>query len=227
MSHGYLDEAIQRTRRRNARLLLESELPSHLRTLVRPKPPQVPVWSQALKAVSLWTGTPHLEAGANGLILQGGTGRGKTKLLATLMFYLADVAGFSSLYLQMSRLDDEIRASWSNPPREGARSAFDIAEQALERDVIVIDDLGAESDDPKSPAIKLAREMIDLASCTEKKMLLATNLDDQGVYLRLGKDAREYSRRASWPRLVFDKNVPDYRRINDAKRDEGKAVPGA
>lgn len=195
-----------RTRKRNARLLLEAELPECLQTTKRPFPEQVAFWAKGMRFVDSWAKQKR----SDGIILQGGTGRGKSELAALMLFMLADLHGVDSLYLNARDVAIELKGSYER--QDGARSEYQILELAKARDVVCFDDAGGEGNQNEALHVKaLVRALIDLCAVSNKLFIMTANLKDEGLAALLG-DEREQSRRAPWTRVIFPDAIPDYRR---------------
>lgn len=199
-------DAQNRVAKRHARLILEAEMPECLQTTKRPFPEQVALWSKGMRFVDTWAKQKR----SDGIILQGGTGRGKSELASLMLFMLADLHGVDSLYLNARDLDVELKGSYER--QDGARSEYQILELAKSRQVICFDDAGGEGNENEKLHVKsLCRALIDLAAATNKLFIMTANLKDDGLATLLG-DEREESRRAPWTRLIFKDEIPDYRR---------------
>ena len=93
---------------------------------------------QVMRTVSTYARTyPALEK--PGLLFTGGTGVGKTHL-AVAAFRALIARGFEGLYFDYQTLIERIRKSWN---REAGQSDRDAYENAMECDILLIDDLGA------------------------------------------------------------------------------------
>lgn len=200
-------DAELRSRKRNARLILEAELPEGLRVTKRPFPEQAALWAKGLKFCDQWA----RQGGSQGLLIQGSVGRGKSELASLLLFMLADLHGKSSLWINAREIGLELRASYERTG-EG-RSEWQILAMARERDVICWDDYAAEGGPGSAEHVKdLFKGTVDIATSTPKLIIVTTNLGDESL-AKHSHDPREQSRRAPWEHIVFpDLSVPDYRK---------------
>lgn len=204
---NYLERAQRRFNRANALAILDEELPRDLRGPSRPHPAQVEQWRQAIACFQLWNAG---SLDARGVQLVGAVGRGKSRLMATLLYMAADRWGRPALYINAAAIDAELRATYSQRPDENARSEHALLELALERDVIAVDDAGASKGEHVA---RLTRALIDLAAANGKFLILTSNQTDADLAANLGGDQREQSRRAALERIVFlPSSIPDYRR---------------
>ena len=199
-------EAQTRAKKREARLILEAELPERLQVTKKPYPEQQALWLQGMRFVDSWA----KQGGSTGLLIQGGVGRGKTELLALMLFMLADLYGKTALFINCREIGLELRESYDRTG-EG-RSEWKILEQARKRDIVALDDVGSEGGPGSAEHVKeLTKGLIDLCSASPKLFIATGNLNDESL-AKLLHDPRADSRRAPWERLVFTDTIPDYRK---------------
>lgn len=193
-------------RKLDARKILLEELPEGLRGTKQAFVEQRPYWDRGMAFVINWA----KRGGPAGLILQGGVGRGKTELGVLMMFFLADMHGKESLYINSRDVGVELRGAYEKVPDMRHEAA--IVKLAKERSCIMWDDVGGEGNDNEALHVKaLLKLLIDVAVTSPKLFIMTANLDDAGLKTHL-KDDREESRRAPWERIIFPKTLPDFRK---------------
>lgn len=111
------------------------------------------------------------------LLLLGGTGAGKTTATAWLA---AEVGGSRPGLVRAGELE------------RAGRYDRELAGWILDRTLLVVDDLGVEYQDSKGAFRSLLDELIDVAYSHRRKMVITSNLDEQGIADRVG--ARIWSR---------------------------------
>lgn len=209
----YLARAELKFSRARALALLDEQLPEDLGGPCRPREQQAGQWKQALEALKLWHA--HYTAGpkvAGGVILMGAVGRGKSRLMATLLFMAADLWGMPALYLNCKTIDAELRATFTHNPPEDARTEHQLLRLAAERPIIALDDAGATKGEHVA---RLMQNLLDLAAASNKFVVLTTNQTEADLAVALGNDQREQSRRAAFEKILFlPSQVPDFRRTH-------------
>lgn len=128
------------------------------------------------------------------LVLLGGTGCGKTTASAWLA---ADVGGSRPGLVRAGELE------------RAGRYDRELAAWILDRTLLVVDDLGVEYQDGRGAFRSLLDELIDVAYSHRRKMVITSNLDEQGIADRVG--ARIWSRFAVSAEIVHCGSV-DLRR---------------
>ena len=123
------------------------------------------------------------------LLLQGGTGLGKTYLSACIARVVAD-KGCSVCYESASAaLDSFERAKFSRDTEEGEAAALR-AKRMQECDLMILDDLGTEMSTPMAQSALYT--LINTRLVNGKKMIISTNLEDEELQRRY--TAQIYSR---------------------------------
>ena len=123
------------------------------------------------------------------LLLQGGTGLGKTYLSACIARVVAD-KGCSVCYESASAaLDCYERAKFSRDTEEGEAAAVR-TKRMQECDLMILDDLGTEMSTPMAQSALYT--LINTRLVNGKKMIISTNLNDEELQRRY--TAQIYSR---------------------------------
>lgn len=107
-----------------------------------------------------------------GLLLTGPTGTGKTHLCVAVMKVLLS-RGFECVFFDFNTLIQQIRSSWDPASKASNRDAY---EQAMESEILVLDDLGAHR---TLDWVQDVLTSVITHRCNQKKPLIATtNLPD-------------------------------------------------
>jgi DNA replication protein DnaC len=119
-----------------------------------------------------------------GLLFMGVPGVGKTHLAVAVLKVLAE-RGFEALFLDYQTLLDRIRQGYDKASGASAREAY---EEALDTDVVLLDDLGAHR--VTDWALDTVTAIINHRYNARKATLVTTNLPDEAVGDKLAeKDA--------------------------------------
>ena len=200
---------------------LEDELPADLLQLRRPTMLQSKLFHGAMRELRAWSEGVNVDSvdektrmlpTHGGVVLAGPVGRGKSLLLSTLLHYAVDELELPATYLNTGFIDRAVRSGWSNRHPEH-EDEFDIMDRVRSAKVIAIDDVGGETG---QHVVKFIRQVIDLCASEWRFLILSTNLADKTLWLHLGQDERELSRRRSYVVVEFTKNMPDLRKGIDA-----------
>ena len=105
------------------------------------------------------------------LLLLGGVGAGKTTATAWLA---AEVGGSRPGLVRAGELE------------RAGRYDRELAAWIQDRTLLVVDDLGVEYQDSKGAFRSLLDELIDVAYAHRRKMVITSNLDEQGIADRVG-----------------------------------------
>lgn len=206
----YLARAELKFSRARALALLDEQLPQDLGGPCRPREQQAGQWKQAIDALKLWHASYPKTSG--GLMLMGAVGRGKSRLMATLLFMAADLWGMPALYLNCKTVDAELRATFTHNPPDDARTEHQLLRLAAERPIIALDDAGATKGEHVA---RLLQNLLDLGAASNKFVILTTNQTEPDLAAALGNDQREQSRRAAFEKILFlPSQVPDFRRTH-------------
>lgn len=147
------------------------------------------------------------------LVLEGETGTGKTTVgkfcVRAFNDYILDATRADGSQWRKSPLPKATLLNWSKYCRDVDRKETGpwVTEEALQSDVIALDDVGAESDRFKSGAHTAAlRDFLE--ECAHKWLLISTNIQRENWVESFG---RRVASRLDASRSFSTAGIPDYR----------------
>jgi DNA replication protein DnaC len=137
-------------------------------------------------ALSTWTELIDMESPRCVLLLVGNNGTGKSGLAAGLAQSWVD-AERSALYRKSVQITAELRAAPYRRDRETDTrpTEAELLAAYQECDLLVLDDLGAEADDPR--VVERLFSILDARLVACKATIVTTNLTDEAMAERLGE----------------------------------------
>lgn len=115
-----------------------------------------------------------------GMILRGGTGSGKTHLSVAILVRVIE-RGYTGYFCNFPTLLENLRSSYNN---DGQMTTAELLEPVLTRDLVVIDDLGAET--PTAWVLEKLYLIVNQRYEDAKPLIVTTNHTEGDLQKRLG-----------------------------------------
>jgi len=210
LDRWFIDAGLPDSRRQAADTEFEVNFPTGYVGILSARPQQQALHSEMLKRLNVWL--QKLREGEKepaGVVLSGQVGGGKTALASLLAKEAAAFVGLKPSFISCLEMREDLRGLPMT--REEYREHYRHAAHPDEFPVCVIDDAGAESNNPE--ARDLVQWMLHRRSQQACFTIWTTNNDQDSFAEYLG-DERGLSRISYCAWMTLSSKHPDHRRVN-------------